>query len=200
MVFLHLTIIQSGPANGNCCLRCALTSGADARQRIAKVWRRYLAIPEVKIMTSKHPKQSKPSDADLHRNPLIGGSKGTTMAQVTPDELEQFEGVNTIEGDVENDTNAAGGIDKATVRPSRRGRPDKGREPPPRVAVGLHVAKGQAKGAGSGAMTDLQQELIGENDVLSNRDKAIESGDRGQDGKWVQTEQLEDHTANKGRG
>ena len=56
------------------------------------------------------------------------------------------------------------------------------------------------KGAGSGAMTDLQEKLVGESDVLSNRDKAIESGDRGQDGKWVQTEQLEDHAANKGRG
>jgi hypothetical protein len=57
------------------------------------------------MMTSKHPKQKKPSDADLHRNPLIGGSKGTTMAHVTRDQLEQFKGVNTIEGDVENDTN-----------------------------------------------------------------------------------------------
>ena len=151
-------------------------------------------------MTSKHPKQQKPSDADLYRNPLIGGSKGTRMAQVTPDELEQFEGVNTMEGDVENDTNPAGGIDKAEARNGRRGPPDRGREPPPRAAVGLHLSKGQAKGAGSGAMTDLQETLVGENDVLSNRDKAIESGDRGQDGKWVQTEQLEDHAANKGRG
>ena len=49
-------------------------------------------------------------------------------------------------------------------------------------------------------MTDLQDELIGESMVLSNRDKAEQSGDRGQDGKWVQTEQLKDHTANKGRG
>jgi hypothetical protein len=80
-------------------------------------------------MTSKHPKQKNPSDADLHRNPLIGGSKGTTMAHVTPEELEQFEGVNTIEGDVENDTNPLGGIDKAKVRNARRGPPDHGREP-----------------------------------------------------------------------
>jgi hypothetical protein len=151
-------------------------------------------------MTSKHPKQKKPSDADLHRNPLIGGSKGTTMAHVTPDELEQFEGVNTIEGDVENDTNWLGGIDKAEVRNSRRGPPEKGREPAAHVAVGLHLSKSQSKGAGSCGMTDLQDELIGENDVLSNRDKAEESGERGQDGKWVQTEQLEDHAANKGRG
>jgi hypothetical protein len=32
-------------------------------------------------------------------------------------------------------------------------------------------------------MTDLQDELIGENMVLSNRDKAEQSGDRRQDGK-----------------
>jgi hypothetical protein len=151
-------------------------------------------------MTSKHPKQKNPSDADLHRNPLIGGSKGTTMAHVTPEELEQFEGVNTIEGDVENDTNPLGGIDKAKVRNARRGPPDHGREPGPRIAKSLHLSKNQAKGAGSGGMTDLQGELIGENAVLSNRDKAEESGDRGQDGKWVKTEQLEDHAANKGRG
>jgi hypothetical protein len=39
-------------------------------------------------------------------------------------------------------------------------------------------------------MTNLQDDLVGENDVLSNRDKAQHSGDRGQDSKWVQTEQL----------
>jgi hypothetical protein len=157
-------------------------------------------MSEENNMTSKHPKQKKPSDADLHRNPLIGGSKGTRMAHVTPDELEQFEGVNTIEGDVENDTNPLGGIDKAEVRNRRHGPPRKGREPGPRIAVGLHRGKTQTKGAGSGGMTDLQDALIGENDVLSNRDKAEDSGDRGQDGKWVQTQQLEDHAANKGRG
>jgi hypothetical protein len=151
-------------------------------------------------MTSKHPKRKKPSDVDLHRNPLIGGSKGTAMAHVTPDDLEQLQGVNTIEGDVENDTNPVGGIDKAVVRNSRRGQPQHGREPGPHIAAGLHLSKSQAKGAGSAGMTDLQDELIGENDVLSNRDKAEDSGDRGQDGKWVQTEQLEDHAANKGRG
>ena len=58
-------------------------------------------------------------------------------------------------------------------------------------------AKG--KGAGTGAMTDLQDDLIGDN-VLSNRDKTEHSRDRGKDGKWVQTEQLHDHAANKGRG
>jgi hypothetical protein len=141
-------------------------------------------ISEEKIMTSKHPKRTT-SDADLNRNPMIG---------------ERFEGANTIEGDVGNDTNPAGGIDKADVRNRRRSPPRHGREPGPRAAVGLHLNKSQTKGGGSGGMTDLQDDLVGENDVLSNRDKAEASGDRGQDGKWVQTEQLEDHAANKGRG
>jgi hypothetical protein len=35
----------------------------------------------------------------------------------------------------------------------------------------LHLDKSQAKGAGSSGMTNLQDELVGENDVLSNRDK-----------------------------
>jgi len=49
-------------------------------------------------------------------------------------------------------------------------------------------------------MTDMQEELIGENVVLSNRDKSEHSKSRGQDGKWTQTEELKDHAANKGRG
>ncbi|KRR07261.1 hypothetical protein CQ12_00230 [Bradyrhizobium jicamae] len=122
------------------------------------------------------------------------------MAHVTAEQLQQLEGVNTIEGDVENDTNPQGGVDKAEVRNARRGPPDHGREPPPRLAEGLHVNKARPKGAGSGAMTNLQDELVGENVVLSNRDKVVESGDRGQDGKWIETEQLADHVANKGRG
>jgi hypothetical protein len=151
-------------------------------------------------MTSKHPKQKKPTDTDLRQNPLIGGSRGTAMAHVVPEELEEFEGVNTIEGDLANDTNPQGGIDKAEVRNARHGPPDHGREPPPHLAKGSHLNNIQPKGAGSGGMTDLQNELIGENMVLSNRDKAIESGDRGQDGKWVKTQQLTDHATNKGRG
>lgn len=58
----------------------------------------------------------------------------------------------------------------------------------------------KGKGAGKGGLTDLQDQEIGENEVLSNRDKSEHSRDRGQDGKWVQTEQLHDHAANKGRG
>jgi hypothetical protein len=49
-------------------------------------------------------------------------------------------------------------------------------------------------------MTDVQNDLIGDNMVLSNRDKAKHSRDRGQDSKRTQTEQLKDHGANKGRG
>ena len=80
-------------------------------------------------MTRKHLKGSKPSDADLYRNPMIGGSKGTAMAQVTAEDLEEFAGENTIEGDIENDTNAQGGIDKAEVN-DRREPPRKDRASP----------------------------------------------------------------------
>jgi hypothetical protein len=68
---------------------------------------------------------------------------------------------------------------------------------------GKHLGPGtkdHGKGSGAGGMTNLQDELIGENAILSNRDKAQHSGDRGQDSKWVQTEQLADHENNKGRG
>ena len=51
-------------------------------------------------MSSKHVKLNRPTNADLHRNPLIGASKGAAMAQVTPDELEEFAGANTFEGDI----------------------------------------------------------------------------------------------------
>lgn len=80
---------------------------------------------------TKHAKTKRPSDIDLHRNPLIGGSKGVTMAQATPDDLEDI-GENTFEGDVENDTNPQGGIDP----PDRRqGRPSHDQTPKSRKAV-----------------------------------------------------------------
>ena len=85
-------------------------------------------------MTRKHLKNDRPSDIDLHRNPMIGGSKGVAMAQVTPEEFEEFAGENTVEGDVENDTNAVGGIDKAEVN-DRRERPRSERESRPRAAL-----------------------------------------------------------------
>jgi len=199
-------------------------------------------------MSNKHPKMPRPTNVDLVRNPLIGGSKGVTMAQASLDDLEDLEGTNTIEGDVENDTNALGGIDKAEVMDRRRGPPQSDRDGPPRrrelqgrktheqqlrmlerkpdnpdshelareiereqdrarafdarpsngdSAPGPHL---KGKGDGSGAMTDLQEDLVGENMVLSNRDKAESSRERGQDGRWVETEQFQDHNDNKGRG
>ncbi|MDX7952590.1 hypothetical protein P7D22_15575 [Lichenihabitans sp. Uapishka_5] len=59
------------------------------------------------------PKTTVPTDADLKGNPGIGASKGTTIAGTTPDDLADDLADSTIEGDSENGTNAAGGIDKA---------------------------------------------------------------------------------------
>ena len=53
------------------------------------------------------------------------------------------------------------------------------------------------KGDGSGAMTDVPKEKIGDNMVLSNRDKAQHSDIRGMDGKAIQTDQYQDHSANR---
>jgi hypothetical protein len=55
----------------------------------------------------------------------------------------------------------------------------------------------QGKGTGTGAMTDIEPEDIPENIVLSNRDKAQHSDERGLDSKSVQTEQFHDHAANR---
>jgi hypothetical protein len=188
-------------------------------------------------MSSKHPKLNRPTNVDLVRNPGIGSSKGVTMAQASLDDLEDLGGENTFEGDVENDTNAQGGIDKAEVNGRRlaprqdhaapRSQQLQGRKtheqqlrtlernpdgPDPealdREKAFAATVSGKpetgspikSKGDGSGAMTDLQDDLLGENDVLSNRDKAQSSAERGQDSRWNQTEQRTDHVANKGRG
>lgn len=58
------------------------------------------------MSATKHQKPKTPSDADLENDPGIGTSKGTIKEG---DELE-LQGENTSEGDVENDANAAGGI------------------------------------------------------------------------------------------
>ena len=61
-----------------------------------------------------------------------------------------------------------------------------------------HLGPGsQGKGDGSGAMTDLEDGLLGENMVLSNRDKAQHSDERGLDSKFVQVEQQQDTVANQ---
>jgi hypothetical protein len=58
-------------------------------------------------------------------------------------------------------------------------------------------AGAQGKGDGSGAMTDLEEEILPENMVLSNRDMAQHSQERGLDGKAIHTEQYHDHAANR---
>ena len=55
----------------------------------------------------------------------------------------------------------------------------------------------QGKGAGVGAMTTTHKDLIEENMVLSNRDKSQHSRERGLDSKEIQTEQYQDHSANR---
>jgi hypothetical protein len=55
----------------------------------------------------------------------------------------------------------------------------------------------QGKGAGVGALTDTPRDKIGENQVLSNRDKKLHSDERGQDSQEIQNEQLQDNVANR---
>lgn len=61
-----------------------------------------------------------------------------------------------------------------------------------------HLGPGtHGKGAGVGGMTDIPKDKIGENDILSNRDKKLHSQDRGQDSKEIQNEQLQDTATNR---
>jgi hypothetical protein len=61
-----------------------------------------------------------------------------------------------------------------------------------------HIGKGShGKGDGSGGMTDLPDGILPENMVLSNRDKSQHSDARGLDSKSVQTDQYQDHAANR---
>ncbi|HEU0085173.1 MAG TPA: hypothetical protein VFQ87_20170 [Bradyrhizobium sp.] len=69
---------------------------------------------------TRHFKTKAPSDRDLRTNPMIGGSKGVAMAQAGAEDLEELRGANTIEGDLENDVNAQGGIDKDESRSGAR--------------------------------------------------------------------------------
>lgn len=66
------------------------------------------------MSSSRHPRTTEPSDADLERDPGIGSSRGATGADREP------EGENTFEGDVLNDTTPEGGIG-----PDQRGRENK---------------------------------------------------------------------------
>ena len=61
-----------------------------------------------------------------------------------------------------------------------------------------HIGAGsRGKGTGAGGMSDPDSALLSENAVLSNRDKAEHGKIRGRDGKWIETEQLQDHAANR---
>src|SRR3954451_14596965 len=51
----------------------------------------------------------------------------------------------------------------------------------------------QGKLDGTGAMTVLADGVLPENMVLSNRDKASHSGERGLDSRHMQTDQFHDH-------
>jgi hypothetical protein len=62
---------------------------------------------------TKHPKLKRPTNTDLVHNPTIGASKVVTLAQASPEDLDELMGENAIEGDVENDTNEEGDIDEA---------------------------------------------------------------------------------------
>ena len=62
-----------------------------------------------------------------------------------------------------------------------------------------HVGAGaRGKGNGSGANSEVNDDVIGENAVLSNRDKAQHSRERGQDSKAIASDQLRDSTKNAG--
>jgi len=61
-----------------------------------------------------------------------------------------------------------------------------------------HMGEGShGKKSGAGAMTDMDLDKIGENDVLSNRDKAQQTRQRGHDGNATKSDQYQDHVANR---
>jgi hypothetical protein len=65
-------------------------------------------------------------------------------------------------------------------------------------ASSKHYGPGaQGKQDGSGAMTDLDDAAVRKDDILSNRDKAQHSKERGLDSKFVQTEEFKDTAANR---
>lgn len=65
-------------------------------------------------------------------------------------------------------------------------------------ASSKHFGSGnRGKGDGTGGTTELSKATIGDNMVLSNRDKSRHSGQRGLDSRHVETEQFQDHAANR---
>lgn len=67
-------------------------------------------------------------------------------------------------------------------------------------ADGKHIGKGsKGKGDAGGAMTQMPDEALPAGGILKNRDKQQHTKERGKDGKHIQTEQYQDHAANRRR-
>ncbi|WFP62184.1 MULTISPECIES: hypothetical protein [unclassified Mesorhizobium] len=61
-----------------------------------------------------------------------------------------------------------------------------------------HIGRGsQGKGSGTGAKTELPKDRVGENDVLSNRDKKQHTKERGLDSNRIKSDQYQDNAANR---
>ena len=61
-----------------------------------------------------------------------------------------------------------------------------------------HMGAGaQGKQDGSGANTELPKDMVGENEILSNRDKSQHNDKRGLDGNKIRNDQRQDHPANR---
>ncbi|TIQ36154.1 MAG: hypothetical protein E5X48_10130 [Mesorhizobium sp.] len=61
-----------------------------------------------------------------------------------------------------------------------------------------HMGRGsQGKGSGTGAKTRISKDKLGENDVLSNRDKKQHTKQRGLDSNRIKSDQYQDHAANR---
>jgi len=58
----------------------------------------------------------------------------------------------------------------------------------------------RGKAAGVGAMAEVSKDKVGENNVLSNRDKKLHSHERGYDAKASQIDQLNDNPVNHSDG
>jgi hypothetical protein len=58
-------------------------------------------------------------------------------------------------------------------------------------------AGSQGKGAGTGAFTELEDEAVRKEQILSNRDKAQHSDARGLDSKGIQVDEYQDTPANR---
>ena len=58
-------------------------------------------------------------------------------------------------------------------------------------------AGAHGKGAGAGAMTDIEVGKVPDSGILSNRDKSQHDKDRGLDEKGTENEELRDHAMNR---